>query len=180
MHCIVEPKVRNSQALKVSGAVTTLWFVDTPTRNPALIAFAARMNELCDDLGIPAGRGRQTELARLVGLNPNAARKWLHAEGYPNIDVAVALCDRAGIHINWLLQGTLPKRIDSKTDTKALILDEALHTLLPNDAQQVFDFISYKIERSEVPIVGERLSRYMKMLDAFKDDMLQTKRQPNN
>lgn len=160
--------------------MTSLWCVNTPTRNPALIAFAARMNELCDDLGIPPGRGRQTELARLVKLNPNAARKWLHAEGYPNIDVAVALCDRAGIHISWLLQGTLPKRIDSRTDTKALILDEALHTLSADDAKQVFDFISYKIEKSEVPIVGKRLSRYMKMLDAFKADTQHTKRQPHN
>lgn len=145
-----------------------------------MIAFAKRMNELCDDLGITPGRGRQTELAKVVRLNPNAVRKWLHGDGYPNIDVAVALCDRAGINVNWLLQGTLPKRIASKTDTKALILDEALHTLPPNDAQQVFDFIGYKLERSEAPIVGERLSRYMKMLDAFKEDMQSTKRPPND
>jgi transcriptional regulator with XRE-family HTH domain len=138
------------------------------------------MNELCDDLGIPAGRGRQTDLARLVGLNPNAARKWLQGAGYPTIDIAVWLADRAGVHVNWLLQGTLPKRIHNRTDTKVLILDEALHTLPPNDAQQVFDFITYKIEKSEVPIVGERLSRYMKMLDAFKQDMQHTKRQSNN
>jgi transcriptional regulator with XRE-family HTH domain len=180
MQRIVEPKVRLRQALKVSEAVANLWFVDTPTRSPALVGFAKRMNELCDDLGIPAGRGRQTELAKLVGLNPNAARKWLHGDGYPNLDVAVALCDRAGVHVNWLLQGTLPKRIDSKTDTKALILDEALHTLEPNDAQQVFDFISFKIEKSSAPIVGERLSRYMKMLDAFRADMQQNKRPPNS
>lgn len=136
------------------------------------------MHELCDDLQIPRGRGRQTALAALVGLNPNAARKWLLGDGYPNIDVAVSLCDRAGVNMNWLLQGTLPKKVDKKTDTKALILDEALHTLAPDDAQQVFDFIGYKLEKADRLIVGERLTRYMKMLDAFKDDMQLRKKPP--
>lgn len=106
------------------------------------------------------------------------SRKWLLGDGYPNIDVAVTLCDRAGVNVNWLLQGTLPKQRNAKTDTKALILDEALHTLQPADAQQVFDFIGYKLEKSDGIIVGERLSRYMKMLDAFKEDMNARKRPP--
>ncbi len=37
------------------------------------------------------------------------------------------------------------------------------------DRQQVLDFIGYKIDRSSAPLfTGERLARYMKMLDAFK------------
>lgn len=39
-------------------------------------AFAARVNEVCDDLQLPA-HGRQTALAQWMGLTPNAARKWL-------------------------------------------------------------------------------------------------------
>lgn len=113
------------------------------------------------------------------GLNANSARKWLQGKGYPNTEVSVALCDKAGININWLLQGTLPKFINRKTDTKALVLDEALHTLPADDAQQVLDFLGYKIGKVDGLIAGERLSRYMKMIDAFKTDMAKKRLPPN-
>lgn len=133
-------------------------------------AFAQRLHEICDDLKLPAERGRQTALAKLVGLTPNAARKWLQGDGLPEMAQAVKLAAMANVSVVWLLQGSGPKR-DTPVDTKALILDEALHALPTQDAQQVFDFIEYKFQKVDGVFAGERLARYMKMLDAFKQDM---------
>lgn len=135
--------------------------------NETLTGFAGRLNEVCDDLGLPK-HGRQTLLAKKFNVTQGATKKWLSGEGYPTIDNLVAICEWAGVNVNWMLQGTGPKRTDA-VDTKSLVLGEAVETMLPSDRQQVLDFIGYKIERSTAPIfVGERLARYMKMLDAFK------------
>lgn len=125
-------------------------------------------------MGLPRERGRQTELAKQFGFSPNAARKWLNGDGMPELENALRIANWAEVTIVWLLQGLGPKRGD-KIETKAIVLDEALHSLPVDDGQQVLDFIRYKIEKADGPIVGERLARYMTMLDAFGNDMKRKK-----
>ena len=127
-------------------------------------------------MGLPPVRGRQTRLAEIFKVTPNAARKWLQGEGMPELDLSVAIADWASININWLLQGAGPKRGD-KIDTKALVLNEAIESLPDDRRRQVVDFIGYVIEKSDGPLfVGERLARYKKMLAAFKVSPDQKKR----
>ncbi len=135
--------------------------------NGVIQGFAGRLHEVCDDMHLPK-HGRQTLLAKKFGVTQGATKKWLTGEGYPTIDNIVAICEWAGVNVNWLIQGTGPKRTDT-VDTKSLVLGEAIETMPEPDRQQVLDFIEYKIDRSSAPLfAGERLARYMKMLDAFK------------
>jgi transcriptional regulator with XRE-family HTH domain len=123
------------------------------------------MHEVCDDLGLPE-HGRQTKLAALLKVSQQAVGKWLSGETYPEMPRALALADRAGVNVAWLLQGVGPKR-GTKVDTKVLELGEALSEMPGDERQMVLDFIEYRISKSQL-FTGERLSRYMTMLDAFK------------
>lgn len=130
------------------------------------------MAEVCDDLGIPAGRGRQKALGAMFGVTPKAARKWLVGDGYPELEMAVRISERAGVNLNWLLQGAGPKRGD-KVETKALVLGETVQALGAAQGAEVLDFIRFKLSGAHAArlLASERVTRYMKMLDAFKADI---------
>ena len=128
--------------------------------------FARRLHEVCDDLGLQRGRGRQTALARQFGLTPNAARKWLLGLGMPERDTAIEIANAAHVNVLWLLQGAGPKRGEA-FDTAPGELLEAVQHLPANEGQQVFDFIRYKIERADGWFAAEKLASYMQMLDKF-------------
>lgn len=129
--------------------------------------FARRLNELCDDMKLPI-HGRQSELARIFGVGPKAARKWLVGEGYPEIELAVRIAKWGNVSFNWLMTGAGPKR-EGHADTKMLVLGEVLESMPADTGQQVFDFIEYKLQRSNL-FTGDRLARYLTMIDAFKRD----------
>lgn len=128
--------------------------------------FAGRLHELCDDMDLPRGRGRQSALAAKFGVSPNAARKWLLGLGMPELDLAIRLASAAHANVLWLLQGVGPKRGDAFDTTPGELLD-AVQQLPPDDGQQVFDFIRYKIERADGWFASEKLAHYMAMLDKF-------------
>lgn len=130
--------------------------------------FVARLREVCNDMQLPE-HGRQTMLAKRFGVTQGATKKWLNGEGFPNMDKIVAICEWADVNVNWLVMGTGPKKTGG-ADIKTVVLGEALQALPDQDRQQVMDFIGYKIERADGLFVGERLARYMTMLDAFKAD----------
>lgn len=134
--------------------------------NTVKTGFSARLREICEDAEMPE-RGRQTLLAKQFSVSQQAAKKWLSGESLPELDKVVAIADWAGVTVNWLLQGLGPKRGDH-IETKSLVLTEAIENLPSDSKQQVLDFISYKIERADGLFVGERLAKYMTMLDAFK------------
>lgn len=47
-------------------------------------AFAKRLNELLDEIGVPAKhRGRQVAVAKMFGVSQKGARKWLEGEALP-------------------------------------------------------------------------------------------------
>jgi transcriptional regulator with XRE-family HTH domain len=130
-------------------------------------AFAGRLHEVCTDKGLPAERGRQSALATLFNVSPNAARKWLLGTGLPELEVAIRLAKWGQVNLEWLLTGRGPKR-GAIFETKAIVLGEAIEELPEADRQQALDFVRYKLERSSTALLsGERLARYMTMLDAF-------------
>jgi transcriptional regulator with XRE-family HTH domain len=131
--------------------------------------FASRLNEICDDMRVPHGRGRTAHVAKLFKVTPNAVRKWFLGIGYPEMEMAIQLANWAGVNVTWLLQGTGLKR-GATIDTKAVVLGEAIESLPRDDRQQVLDFIEYKFAKSDGLFVGERLARYLVMIDAFKKD----------
>lgn len=128
-------------------------------------AFVARLNDVCDEMGIPRERGRQTALGKRFGVTAKAARKWLVGEGYPELELAIRIANDAQVHVTWLLQGVGPKRITPSAASAAV--GESIAELPVDDRQQVIDFLRYKFERADGWFAAEKLSRYMDMLDKF-------------
>lgn len=136
--------------------------------------FAARMNELCSDMQVPL-TGRQVALAKLFGVTNKAARRWLKGLGYPEMAMAVRIADWAGVNINWLLQGVGPKR-GNFVDAKLLILDEALHSLSPEQGADFVDSLRAKLTRSGHLTAEEPRGRYWTMLDAYEAELVRRRR----
>lgn len=76
------------------------------------IAFAARLNELCDDAGIlPKGKNRQAIVGKMFGVSQEAARKWLEGESIPSHERMDAMCRKWDVSYEWLATGRSQKRI---------------------------------------------------------------------
>lgn len=133
----------------------------------ARLAFADRLAEVCDDLGMPK-HGRKTQLGALCSVSYQAAKRWLDGEGWPDMDNVLLICKRAAVNVNWLLQGVGPKR-GQQIDANQLGALEAIDSLPVDDRQQTFDFIRYKVEKADGWFAAEKLARYMTMLDRISE-----------
>lgn len=135
-----------------------------------LKAFAERMHEVCDDMGLPAERGRQSDLARHFGVTPKAARKWLNGDNYPELPLAIRIANWAQVNITWLLQGSGLKR-GNRIDGKVAVLDEALHSLPPELGTDLVDNLRAKLVRAGKLQVQEPAGRYETMLRAYEKEL---------
>ena len=74
-------------------------------------SFANRLNEICDDMGIPPkGKNRQAEFAKLMHVSQKGARKWLEGEGMPTMHRCIQIAIWAGVAVEWLITGRGEKR----------------------------------------------------------------------
>lgn len=132
------------------------------------------MHECCDALQIAPGRGRYTALGARYGLSSKAARKWLIGDGYPEMAMAIRIADDAKVNLNWLLQGVGQKWV-GRLDTKALLLDEAVRSLGPESALDLFHNLRAKLGRATVLTARDSPSRYTSMLDAYEAEISKRK-----
>lgn len=130
-------------------------------------AFAARVHELCDELGIPQGHGRQTLLGKRFGVTPKAARKWLNGIAYPEMATAVRMCEEAGLNVLWLLQGTGPKRAQ-REEASLVTLAEGLQRLPELQRSAVLEFLRYQFVQADGWFTNEALQRYTDSIDALQ------------
>lgn len=137
--------------------------------NSSRSAFARRLTELCDDMKMPA-RGRQRLLAGAFKVSQQAAGKWLRGESYPETEMLLAIATWADVNINWLLQGSGPKR-GNRIDAKILVLDEALHSMPLEMGTDVLDNIRAKLIRFGKIEAREPSPRYLAMLEAYERDL---------
>jgi hypothetical protein len=135
-----------------------------------LAGFAARMNEICDDMQITAGHGRQTALAANFKVTAKAARKWLLGLGYPEMSMAVRLANWAGVNLTWLLQGAGSKHGD-KVDFKAIVIAEAIKSLPREMGLDLMDNLRAKLERVGKIRPEESGNRYVTMLDGYEQEI---------
>lgn len=125
-------------------------------KNEELTAFSERLHEICDDMQIPRS-GRQSLLAKEVGLSQNATRKWLSGEGLPTLSMCCALAKRANVNTEWLLTGRGDKQLAaSNPATNALTAQEpaasrhyhvsalisAVEKLDPDDAKNLLPVVA--------------------------------------
>lgn len=135
--------------------------------DPVRQAFAGRVNELCDALGIEPGRGRQTALGQRFGVTPKGARKWLMGIAYPEMPLAVAMCQTAGVNVLWLLQGAGPKRGD-QIDPKLLHVAQALESMPKQQRDAVLDFMKYQVTQTGQWFAAEALRNFVDDIDALR------------
>jgi transcriptional regulator with XRE-family HTH domain len=129
--------------------------------------FAERVHELCDALQIPSGHGRQAALGRRFNVTPKAARKWLQGSSFPELGTAIAMCDAAGINLNWFLQGVGPKT-GEKIDRDALRLAEGLHNLPTEQRTVALEFLRFQFQQADGWFTNEALAQYMDSIDTMR------------
>jgi len=90
--------------------------------------YAARLNEACDDRGVPI-KARARIIADWLGMdtrNPTTTRNWLLGHTTPRRDKAVELAFRLGVSPSWLEYGTLPGTdTDIKRQSQHLTAEQA-------------------------------------------------------
>jgi len=70
------------------------------------VRFAQRLNELCDQTGIPvSGKGRVVRLSSLFGVTAMCAGSWLKGRTMPRLGKAQEMAEYFGVELEWLLTG---------------------------------------------------------------------------
>lgn len=79
--------------------------------------FSKRLNELCDEAGIPPiGKARQTTVAKIFMVSQEAARKWLGGLGLPELERSIGIAKHFNAYLEWLLTGRGPKYISTAAE----------------------------------------------------------------
>lgn len=129
--------------------------------------FATRMNELCDELDITPGHGRQAALGRRFNVTSKAARKWLLGLSYPEMAKAVEMCAAARVNVLWLLQGTPPKS-GTQIDPNLLDLAEAIAGMPDAGRNAVLEFARFKVQETGSWYRPEALRNYLRAIDSLR------------
>lgn len=104
----IAPKVTSRQELNVTYHSDRVLEMRTDQEREA---FSKRLNEICDDMGVPPkGDGRQLRLAKKFDVNQKGARKWLEGEAMPQMTTMIAIARWADVSIEWLITGRGEKR----------------------------------------------------------------------
>jgi len=86
-----------------------------PNESAIKDSFAARLNQLCDEAGIPPKfKNRQAQVGKLFGVSQKGARKWLEAEGLPTFEKCIEIALYFNVIVDWLLTGRGAKRASEK------------------------------------------------------------------
>ena len=87
----------------------------TPDGRDIKREFSKRLNQLCDETGIPPkGKNRQAKVGKLFDVSQEGARKWLEAEGLPKFETCLAMALHFNVSVEWLLTERGPKRVAEK------------------------------------------------------------------
>lgn len=142
----LEPKVTLRQELFVPRRAVTVGNMDTESES-SVRDFAARFNEICDDMSIPPkGQNRQAEVARIFDVSQKGARKWLEAEGLPTLSRCIEIAKWAKVSVEWLVAGRGPKKPEllylDEYSNKMLAIMQALPEYLKPTAVRQIDLLN--------------------------------------
>ncbi len=113
----------------------------------------------------------------MFGVTPKGARKWLLGLAYPEMPLAVLMCNKARLNVLWLLQGTPPKH-GERVNAEALALAEGLQSLPLENRQAVLEFMRYEFGRADGWFTNEALQRYLDTIDTLRRQSADTRPPP--
>lgn len=97
-----------------------------------------------------------------IRISPQAMHKWVHGGGItPENAKVVALF--FGVTPGWLLFGEGAESVPS--------VEDAVLELPGDQPQQTIDFLEYQLRRSAPMIAGEKMAKYMAMIDGIRKDL---------
>lgn len=67
--------------------------------------FAERLQQACEQAGIPDERGRIAKIGRLAGVTHTAVRKWFNGEQIPSTERCIILAKKLRVNACWLYSG---------------------------------------------------------------------------
>ncbi|MBM2884070.1 hypothetical protein JFK97_06670 [Chromobacterium phragmitis] len=139
MQQILVPKVTLPQARReLIVTELSVTFPDMEDKQAILVAFAERVNTVCDRLGIPpAGKNRQAELGKRFGVSQKAARKWLVGEGFPDTAITIKMAVDAKVSYDWLMTGRGPIDVADYATQRDDDLPLSQHVMFPAKGQPV-------------------------------------------
>ncbi len=133
------------------------------------LEFSRRLHEACDSAGIPSGRGRRVELAKMFRVSGEAARKWLSGESIPDTKRLPEIARRLNVRGEWLLTGQGPMRPEGGGHVNASEIgdEKTISALLRRAApslekasKEVQDAVAALVLRyEENPKEGERIAK---------------------
>lgn len=91
------------------------------------VAFSARLNAALDAAGVPQkGRGRQVDVAQMLGLSQGGARKLLEGRSLPEFETLELIAEKLGIRLEWLIAGTGDMKHPDVADVPHATTNEAV------------------------------------------------------
>jgi transcriptional regulator with XRE-family HTH domain len=110
--------------------------------------FAERLNVVCGDRGI-AESNRARHLARVIGITPKGASKWLNGFGMPEVAHAVALANYLGVDFNWLIAGQTPALREPNVPTKYIGSEsfDVLIDAMPHGARVLLEYYLQSLDQ---------------------------------
>lgn len=114
------------------------------------LAFSERLHQARADAGMPK-RGRRIELARVVNVSGEAARKWLAGESIPAMDHIVQLSQYFRIDAQWLLTGMQQKQngVSGTLTEEEIQHIQRLRCLSPSERARAFRVVEALMPGSE-------------------------------
>lgn len=103
-----------------------------------LEGFAKRLNEALDELGY-LHHGRQTALAKVMGVSQRATMAWLKGISIPDYPKIVSLSKRLGLSLEWLLSGQGSMRDTPRQVVPVVPWDQVRLWLNPATRNQIED-----------------------------------------
>ncbi|GJK86891.1 TPA: helix-turn-helix transcriptional regulator [Citrobacter farmeri] len=144
--------------------------------------FSERLSQACEKAGFQP-HGRQTEIAKKMGLTPKAISKWFNGESIPRRGKLRELADLVGTTVAYLLgdenedgiqEGHVRERSNIyRIDVLDLNLSAGPGTYMISDYVEVLFAIEYTAEHAR-SLFGNRASEDVKVMTVHGDSMSPT------
>ena len=135
-----------NQLSAIRGKITTVnsgLFIDY-IEDMKYKGFATRLKLLQIESDAPK---TQYKFAIWLNLSKSFVSELLRGEKLPSMDLAIILCDKFDVNIDWLMRGKEPKRHNDKQPSSPIL--DKFNQLCPDQQREVTEFIDFKLSQNK-------------------------------